>query len=105
MAATLNRNKQVEAANARVAALEGELAACQNKTAGLEEEAKGKEGKMEFTYFSVTHENVLSIQDQFKIFQTNGNPLPALRSPSPPSLRPRMKVTWRRAQSPPGTTR
>lgn len=42
VAATLNRNKQVEAANARVTALEGELAACRNKTAGLEEEAKDK---------------------------------------------------------------
>ena len=49
VAATLNRNKQVEAANARVAALEGELAACQNKTAGLEEEAKGKHGKTQLT--------------------------------------------------------
>ena len=54
VAATLNRNKQVEAASARVAALEGELAACQNKTAGLEEEAKGEEERTEFTsYFSV----------------------------------------------------
>ena len=50
MAATLNRNKQVEAANARVTALEGELAACNNKTAGLGEEAKGKEGETELIY-------------------------------------------------------
>ena len=43
VAATLNRNKQVEAANARVTALEGELAACQHKTEA--EEAKGKDSK------------------------------------------------------------
>ena len=49
VAATLNRNKQVEAANARVTALEGELAACRNKTAGLEEEAKGKNRKTQLT--------------------------------------------------------
>ena len=43
MAATLNRNRQVEAANARVAELERELAACGKGDVG---EAKGEYNDM-----------------------------------------------------------